>query len=206
MRVFAADGLQREYTQTKESDMGRIVVSEFVTLDGVIEDPGGAEKSPHGGWAFEFDRGEEGDRFKYEELMAADALLLGRHSYDGFAAAWPQRSQDEFSQKMSSIPKYVVSRTLSAASWTNSTILEGDVAAEVTRLKDELGTILVAGSQRLVGALHAIGLIDEYRLMMYPIVAGGGKRLFDASADQMRLRLVEAKPSADTVLLTYHVA
>jgi dihydrofolate reductase len=186
--------------------MGRIVVSEFITLDGVIEDPGGAEQSPHGGWAFEFDRGEDGDRFKYEELMAADALLLGRHTYEGFAAAWPQRGEDEFSQKMNSMPKYVVSRTLTDASWTNSTILRGDLAAEATRLKDELGMILVAGSQRVVSALHADGLIDEYRLMLFPIVAGGGRHLFDASADQATLRLVEAKPSADTVLLRYHVA
>jgi dihydrofolate reductase len=186
--------------------MGRIVVSEFVTLDGVMEDPGGAEKSRHGGWAFKFERGEEGDRFKVEELMAADALLLGRKTYEGFAAAWPNMNEDEFGQKMNSMPKYVVSKTLTEASWTNSTILSGEVAEQVGRLREEVGEILVAGSQRLVGALHAHGLVDEYRLMVFPIVLGAGKRLFEGSAEQAALRLIEAKTAADTVLLTYRSA
>ena len=186
--------------------MGRIVVSEFVTLDGVIEDPGGAEKSPSGGWAFKFDRGEEGNRFKSEELMAADALLLGRHTYEGFAVAWPQMNDDPFGQKMNSIPKYVVSATLTEASWTNSTILAGDPIDEVGHLKEKVGEILVVSSRQLVNTLHAHGLIDEYRLMVYPIVIGPGKRLFDDSSAQATLRLVEAKPAADTLLLTYHRA
>ncbi len=186
--------------------MGRLVVSEFVTLDGVLEDPGGAEQSPYGGWAFKFERGQEGTQFKVEELMAADAMLLGRRTYEGFAAAWPKMNQDEFGQKMNSMPKYVISKTLNEATWTNSTVLSGDVAEEVGRLKDEAGELLVAGSQQLVQALHEHGLIDEYRLMVFPIVIGGGKRLFAESGAQTTLRLVEAKPAADTVLLRYHPA
>jgi dihydrofolate reductase len=186
--------------------MGRIVVSEFVTLDGVMEDPGGAEKSPYGGWAFKFDRGEEGNKFKYEELMAADALLLGRHTYEAFAAAWPNMNRDEFGQKMNGMPKYVVSNTLTAADWTNSSILSGDPAEEAAKLKAEVGEILVAGSGQLVSTLHARGLIDEYRLMVFPIVLGGGRRLFDDSAAHASLRLVDARPAADTLLLTYHPA
>jgi dihydrofolate reductase len=186
--------------------MGRIVVSEFVTLDGVIEDPGGAERSPSGGWAFKFDRSEEGDRFKTEELMNADALLLGRRTYEGFAAAWPNMNEDPFGQRMNSMPKYVVSSTLTKADWTNSTILAGDLAEEAARLRDEVGEILVAGSRQLVNGLHALGLIDEYRLMVYPIVLGAGARLFDDSGAQVTLRLVEAKPAGDTLLLTYHRA
>ena len=182
------------------------MASEFVTLDGVMEDPGGAERSPHGGWAFKFDRGKEGDAFKYDELMGADALLLGRRTYEGFAAAWPAMNEDEFGRKMNSMPKYVVTSTLTDAGWANSTPLSGDLAAEVKRLRDEVGDILVAGSQRLVGALHALGLIDEYRLMLFPIVLGGGKRLFDESGARATLRLVEAKPAADVVLLRYQPA
>jgi dihydrofolate reductase len=186
--------------------MGRIVVTEFVTLDGVMEDPGGAEKSPYGGWAFQFERGEAGDRFKYEELMAADALLLGRRTYEGFAAAWPDRNEDDFGQKMNSMPKYVVSRTLVDPTWTNTTVLEGDLVDDVTRLRDVVGEILVEGSHRLVGELHAHALVDEYRLMVFPIVAGGGKRLFDDSGTPAPLRLVEAGQAADTVLLRYQRA
>ncbi len=186
--------------------MGRLVVSEFVTLDGVIEDPGGAERSPVGGWAFRFERGEEGDRFKYDELMAADALLLGRRTYQGFAAAWPQMNKDPFGQKMNGIRKYVVSSTLTEANWTNSTILAGDPVDSVAKLKDEVGEILVLGSRRLVHALHAHGLIDEYRLMVFPIVLGGGQRLFDDPGARVSLRLLDARPAADTLLLRYHPA
>lgn len=186
--------------------MGRLVVSEFVTLDGVMEDPGGAEKSPTGGWAFRFERGEEGDRFKYDELMAADALLLGRRTYEGFAAAWPQMNEDPFGQKMNAMAKYVVSNTLTEASWTNSTVLTGDPAESVARLKDQVGEILVAGSGRLVNALHANGLIDEYRLMVFPIVLGGGQRLFEDPGARVTLRLLDARPAADTLLLRYQPA
>lgn len=181
-------------------------MTEFVTLDGVMEDPGGAEKSPYGGWAFQFERGEAGDRFKYEELMAADALLLGRRTYEGFAAAWPDRDQDDFGRRMNSMPKYVVSRTLTDPTWANTTVLKGDLVDHATWLRDELGEILVEGSHRLVGELHAHGLVDEYRLMVFPVVAGGGKRLFDDAGTPTRLRLVETAPAADTVLLRYQPA
>jgi dihydrofolate reductase len=186
--------------------MGRVVVSEFVTVDGVMEDPGGAERSPHGGWAFKFERGEAGDRFKYEELMAADALLLGRRTYEGFAAAWPKMNDTDFGQKMNAMPKYVVSSTLADASWTNSTVLAGDPAQAVVALKARVGEILLAGSQHLASALHAHGLVDEYRLMVFPIVLGGGKRLFEDAERQASLRLVEAERAADTLLLRYHPA
>jgi dihydrofolate reductase len=186
--------------------MGRIVVSEFVTLDGVMEDPGGSEGSPHGGWAFKFERGEEGDAFKYDELAAADALLLGRKTYEGFAAAWPRMNEDEFGRKMNSMPKYVVSRTLTDPDWTNSTVLAGDPVEEIARLKQEVGEILVAGSGQLVNTLYAHGLVDEYRLMVFPIVLGGGRRLFGESGAQTSLRLVEVKPAADTLLVRYATA
>jgi dihydrofolate reductase len=186
--------------------VGQIVVSEFVTLDGVMEDPGGAEKSPYGGWAFKFDRGAEGDRFKYDELMAADGLLLGRRTYEGFAAAWPQMDQDEFGQRMNGMPKYVVSRTLTDPAWNNTTVLGGDPVQELTRLKEEAGDLLVAGSAQLVGLLHAHGLVDTYRLMLFPIVVGGGKRLFGEPGTPASLRLAEAKPAGETVLLTYQRA
>jgi dihydrofolate reductase len=183
--------------------MGRIVVSEFVTLDGVIEDPGGSEKSPYGGWAFRFNRGEDGDAFKFEELMSADALLLGRQTYEGFAAAWPTMDQDPFGQRMNGMPKYVVSSTLTDASWNNSTIVRGDPVQEVARLKETAGEILVAGSGRLVSTLHEAGLVDEYRLMVFPIVVGGGKCLFEGVGMPVSLRLAEARTAADTLLLRY---
>lgn len=186
--------------------MGRIVVTEFVTLDGVIEDPGGSEKTPIGGWAFKFDRGEEGEKFKHDELMAADVQLLGRVTYEGFAAAWPTMNEHEFGQRMNGMPKYVVSSTLTEASWENSTILSGDPAKEVAQLKEQVGEILVAGSAQLVKMLTEHDLVDEYRLMVYPTVVGSGKRLFADSGKQSNLKLVEAKPAADTVLLTYHRA
>jgi dihydrofolate reductase len=191
--------------------MGRIVVSEFVSLDGVMADPGGAEKTRHGGWTFQYDRGDEGNAFKVDELMAADALLLGRTTYEGFAAAWPNYgSEDPFSAKMNSIRKYVVSNTLSdeAASWTNTQVVRGDVFAEIAKLREEPGgDLLVAGSGRLIGGLMEHGLVDEYRLMVFPIVLGEGQRMFNQAADATKLVLHEAKTCGDgVVLLTYHAA
>jgi dihydrofolate reductase len=157
--------------------MGRIVVTEFVSLDGVMEDPGGAEGYRHGGWTFTFDRGAAGDAFKKHELDSADAHLLGRVTYEGFAAAWPSIDDpDGFAEKMNSMPKYVVSKTLEAASWNNSTILSGDPVAEITALKERVGgDILVAGSARLAQLLAAHGLVDEYRLIVFPVVLGGAR-------------------------------
>ncbi len=187
-------------------DMRRIVVTEFVTLDGVMEDPGGAEKSKYGGWAFRFERGPEGDKFKYDELMASDALLLGRVTYQGFAAAWPSRTGDDFSDKMNSMRKYVVSTTLERADWNNSRVIKNNVVGELSRLKaGEGGDILVAGSGQLVHTLMQHGLVDEYRLMVYPVILGEGKRLFQDGSDRLTLRLVEAKPvgSAGVMTLVY---
>jgi dihydrofolate reductase len=133
--------------------VGRIVVTEFVSLDGVMEDPGGAEDFPHGGWSFEINRGEEGDKFKLDEVFSSAALLLGRVTYEGFAEAWPAR-EGEFADKFNNMPKYVVSSTLTEPQWNNSTVLRGDVAEEVGRLREELdGDIVVHGSARLVQTL-----------------------------------------------------
>jgi dihydrofolate reductase len=170
--------------------MGKIVVTEFISLDGVVEDPGGAEGYEHGGWSFTFDQGDEGRKFKLDELMAADAQLLGRVTYEGFAKAWPTMEDPlGFAGKMNSMPKYVVSSTLAEPSWNNSTILRsaGDAAA----LKDQYeGDILIAGSATLVRGLTDLGLVDEYRLMVFPLILGTGKRLFDGTA-MTRLKLAD---------------
>jgi dihydrofolate reductase len=189
--------------------VGKLVVTEFVTLDGVMEDPGGAEKDrfDRGGWAFRFDRGEEGDRFKADELRAADAQLLGRVTYEGFAAAWPKRGGDEFGDKMNAMPKFVVSRTLERAEWTNTTVLRGDLAAEVGALKDRFeGDVLVAGSARLVQGLFAADLVDELHLMVFPVVLGAGRRLFADGAEQLPFELVEARQTGgvSTLVLARH--
>jgi dihydrofolate reductase len=184
--------------------MRRLIVTEFVSLDGVMEDPGGAEAFERGGWAFQFDRGEEGDAFKFEELTEAEAMLLGRRTYDGFAAAWPSRTDDVgFAEKMNSMPKYVVSRSLEAAAWNNSTILRGDVAEEVSRLKQtDGGNILVAGSAELVQALVMHDLVDEYRLMVFPLVIGCGTRLFGDPGGARSLRLIETRPVGPDGVIT----
>ena len=173
----------------------RLVVTEFLTLDGVMEDPGGAEKTPHGGWAFRFERGADGDKFKFDELMAADAQLLGRRTYQGFAAAWPSiKDEVGFAERMNPMPKYVVSNTLQTADWTNTTILRGSVLDEVAKLKQQPGRdLLVAGSAQLVRALAQHHLVDEYRLMIFPIVLGGGKRLFDDGVPPTPLRIVDSR-------------
>ena len=170
--------------------MGKIVVTEFVSLDGVIEDPGGAEDYRHGGWTFEIDRGEEGDRFKLDELHEAEAQLLGRRTYEGFAAAWPTMEDEAgFAAKMNAMPKYVVSSTMEDASWENTTILSGEVAEEVSKLRRDVdGTILVAGSAQLVQALIEHDLVDELRLMVYPFVLGAGERLFGETSDKKSIR------------------
>jgi dihydrofolate reductase len=184
--------------------MGRIVVSEFVSLDGVMEDPGGSEGTPAGGWAFRFERGADGDTYKLEELQDAEAMLLGRVTYQGFAAAWPSITDEQgFAEKMNGMPKYVVSSTLEQADWQNSTILPGDPVAEVTALKARLaGNILVAGSTSLVHTLHDVGLVDEYRLMIYPTVLGSGKRLFRDGASAAGYEAVDVRPAGAVALMT----
>jgi dihydrofolate reductase len=186
--------------------MGRIVVTEFVSLDGVIEAPGGGEDYKHGGWTFAIERGPEGDQFKLDELIEAEAQLLGRRTYEGFAAAWPQMEDEAgFAEKMNGMPKYVVSSTLESAEWSNSTVLDGELAEEIARLKDEVdGVILVAGSAQLVQGLIENDLVDELRLMVFPVVLGSGKRLFGESADKLPLQLTESKTVGDGIaVLTY---
>jgi dihydrofolate reductase len=189
--------------------MGKIVVTEFVSLDGVMEDPGGAEDYRHGGWTFEIDRGEEGDKFKLDELFEAEAQLLGRVTYEGFAAAWPTMEDDAgFAETMNSMPKYVVSSTLQEASWNNSTILRGDLAGEVAKLHREIdGVILVAGSAQLVQGLLEHDLVDELRLMVFPVLLGEGKRIFGDVTAKKPLNLVDSKTvGAGIALLTYEPA
>jgi len=181
--------------------MGRIVVSEFVSLDGVMEAPGGDDNFVRGAWTFEFDRGDEGDKFKVDETNNSAALLLGRRTYEGFAEAWPQR-EGEFADRFNTMPKYVVSSTLTDPSWTNTTVLAGDVADVVRKLrKDQTGDIVVHGSARLVQTLIENDLVDEVRLMVFPIVLGTGKRLFDATTDAKRLQLSESKVVGDGVAI-----
>jgi dihydrofolate reductase len=187
--------------------MGRIVVTEFISLDGVIEDPGGSEDFKYGGWSFEIDRGDEGDKFKLDEALGAEALLLGRKTYEGFAAAWPSRD-GEFADKFNNMPKYVVSSTLKDPDWTNSTVLDGDLSEEVSKLRQDVdGDIVVHGSGQLVQALVEKGLVDELRLMVFPVVLGAGKRLFGETSDKRRLRLSDSKTVGDGVqILTYEPA
>ena len=189
--------------------MGTIVVTEFVSLDGVIEAPGGGEDYEHAGWTFEIPRGEEGDKFKLDEVFEADAQLLGRVTYEGFAAAWPSRTDDVgFADRMNTMPKYVVSSTLEEADCNNTTVLRGDVAEEVAKLKREVdGVILVAGSARLVQALIENDLVDELRLMVFPVVLGTGKRLLGETSDKKPLRLVDSRTVGDGIaILTYRPA
>jgi dihydrofolate reductase len=183
--------------------MGKIVVTEFISLDGVIEDPGGAEDYRHGGWTFEIERGEEGDKFKLEELMEAEAQLLGRVTYEGFAAAWPKMEDEAgFAAKMNGMPKYVVSSTLERADWENTTILSGDPVDSVATMKEKVdGVILVAGSATLVRSLIEHDLVDELRLMVFPVLLGQGKRLFPEGETKHSLRLADAKTVGDGISL-----
>jgi dihydrofolate reductase len=199
MSLARSSGLSNDHDQ--EDHMGRIVITEFVSLDGVMEAPGGGEDYEHAGWTFEIDRGAEGDKFKLDETFASEALLLGRVTYEGFAAAWPS-VENEFADKFNSMPKYVVSSTLETAEWNNSTVLSGDVVEEVSKLKQEQdGDIVVHGSARLVQALIEHDLVDELRLMVFPVVLGSGKRLFGDTSDKKRLRLTDSKTVGDGVTI-----
>jgi dihydrofolate reductase len=186
--------------------MGRIVVTEFVSLDGVMEAPGG-EDFKYPGWSFEFDRGDEGDKFKLDEAMDSDALLLGRATYEGFAEAWPSR-EGEFADKFNQMPKYVVSESMAEAEWENSTVIgAADLAAEVAKLKaDHEGDVVVHGSATLAQALLDQGLVDELRLMVFPVVLGSGKRLFGDSGKKP-LKLADSRTVGDGVaILVYEPA
>ena len=190
--------------------MGKIVITEFVSLDGVMEDPGGAEDYKHGGWTFEFDGGDEGNQFKLDETLEAEALLLGRVTYEGFAAAWPGMEDPVgFADKMNGMPKYVVSSTLENPEWNNSTVLGGeDLADAIASLRDKHdGDIAVHGSVQLVQWLIENDLVDELRLMVFPVVLGSGKRLFGDTSDKKALRLADSKTVGDGVaILVYEPA
>jgi dihydrofolate reductase len=181
--------------------MGRIVVTEFVSVDGVMEDPGGAEDFKHGGWAFEFSRGDEGDKFKTDELLDSAALLLGRVTYDGFADAWPEREGD-FADRFNNMPKYVVGSKADPSRWTNVTVLDGDPVEAVRRIRDEQGgNIYVHGSARLAQTLLEHDLVDQLNLMVFPVVLGTGRRMFGETSDKKKLRLVDSKVVGDGVAI-----
>lgn len=186
-----------------EAPMRKVVVSEFITLDGVFEDPGGAEGTKHGGWGRDSD--PESGKFKYDELFSSDALLLGRKTYEEFASAWPtMEGTGDFGERMNSIPKYVVSATLEKAEWENSSIIKDGVAEAVRTLKNQPGNdILVFGSSQLISSLMKGGLVDEYRLMIYPIIVGTGKHLFEG-APKTKLKLLDTKKfGSGTAVHTY---
>lgn len=183
--------------------MGKVVITEFISLDGVVEAPGG-EGFKYPNWSFDVDRGPGGERFKEAESLAAAALLLGRKTYEGFAEAWPQY-EGELADKYNAMPKYVVSRTLSDPRWTNTAVLNGDLITEVTRLKDQVdGEISVPGSIQLAQALLAHDLVDEIHLMAFPLILGHGRRLWADTPDKTAWKLTEATTYGDGVLVTIH--
>jgi dihydrofolate reductase len=180
--------------------MGKIVVTEFSSLDGVMEAPGG-EDFKYPGWSFEFDRGDDGNKFKLDETMEADALLLGRRTYESFAGAWPER-EGEFADKFNTMPKYLVSSTLKDPDWNNTTVLEGDVVEAIRKLRDEFdGIIQVPGSRQLVQDLIENDLVDQVNLMIFPVVLGTGKRVFGEYSDKKAMKLVDSKTVGDGVVI-----
>jgi dihydrofolate reductase len=187
--------------------MGRIVVTEYISVDGVVEAPSGTEAFERIGWTDGFSRGADGDQFKVDETMAADAQLLGRITYEGFAASWPQ-FEGEFADYFNSMPKYVVSSTLEDPQWTNTTVLRGDVVDAVRALRERhQRDIVVHGSAKLAQTLIDYDLVDALHLLVYPVIVGAGKRLFDSTGETKRLRLVEARTFGDGVqLLVYERA
>jgi dihydrofolate reductase len=190
--------------------MRKITITEFITLDGVVQDPGGAETDvfPHGGWSFRF-QDEGGWAYKLDELHAHDALLLGRTTYDGFAKAWPGMTDEVgYADKFNAMPKYVVtSGDADELTWTNSTKIDGtgDLAAQIRALRDgDGGDIIVHGSCRLARFLIENDLVDELRLMVFPVVLGGGKRLFGETTDKKPFRLTDSKAVGDGVLIAIY--
>ncbi|TDB85442.1 dihydrofolate reductase [Actinomadura sp. KC216] len=183
--------------------MGKIVVTEFISLDSVVEAPGGEDfKYPN--WSFEFDRGPDGEQFKTDEALASAALLLGRATYEGFASAWPQY-EGELADKYNGMPKYVVSGTLTDPEWRNTTVLSGELTEEVTRLRQDVdGEISVPGSIRLVQSLLAHDLVDEIRLMWFPVILGHGRKLWADTPDKTAWALTESKTYGDGILVTTH--
>ena len=183
--------------------MGTLVVTTFMSLDGVAEAPGGGDFK-YAEWSFEFDRGEDGERFKHDEALGAEALLIGRATYEGFAAAWPNY-EGELADKYNSMPKYVVSTTLTDPAWNNTRVLSGDVVAEVTKLKNEVtGEIQVPGSIRLVQALLAADLVDEIHLMTFPVILGTGRHLFAETPDKTKWHLTQSKTFGEGIPVTVY--
>jgi dihydrofolate reductase len=181
--------------------MGRLVVTEYISADGVVEAPSGAEPFERSGWTDGFSRGPEGNQFKVDETMASDAQLLGRITYETFSAVWPQ-IEGEFADKFNSMPKYVVSSTLKDPEWNNTTVLEGDVVDKIAKLKQRYERDLVVhGSPQLVQTLIEHDLVDALHLLVYPVIVGAGKRLFDGTSETKRLRLVETRTFGDGVHL-----
>ena len=187
--------------------MARIVVTEYISVDGVVEAPSGTEAFERVGWTDDFSRGPEGDQFKVEETMASDALLLGRGTYETFAPVWP-RIEGEFADKFNSMPKYVISSTLEDPEWNNTTVLRGDVMEEVGKLKRQYDRdVVVHGSPQLAQSLIEHDLVDALHLLVYPVVVGAGKRLFGGTSSKKNLRLVETRTFGDGVqLLVYQPA
>jgi dihydrofolate reductase len=186
----------------------RIVVTEFVSLDGVMEAPGGEPGFRYPGWTFEFDRGEDGNQFKLDETRSADALLLGRWTYESFAGAWPERD-GEFADKFNAMPKFVVSTTLHDPDWNNTTVLgSGDATAQVRELKAEFdGELQVPGSHRLVQELIAGDLVDQVNLMVFPVILGTGKKAFEETPERRALRLTESRVVGEGIaVMTYERA
>jgi dihydrofolate reductase len=181
--------------------MGRIVVTEYISIDGVIEAPGGVEDYEHVNWALEYERGEEGQKFKADETFGSEALLLGRITYEGFARAWPTMT-GEFADKFNAMPKYVISKTLVDPEWNNTTVLRGDVIEEADALKRAVdGDIVVHGSAQLARALFAAGLVDELHLMVFPLILGSGKRLFDSNGKRRHMPLREARTVGEGITI-----
>jgi dihydrofolate reductase len=186
--------------------MGKIVVTEFLSLDGVMEAPGG-EDFKYKGWSFEVDRGEDGNKFKLDETLETDVLLLGRVTYESFAGAWPNR-EGPFADKFNSMPKYVVTSTLKDPEWNNTTVIDGEVVEQVSKLRQETdGIIQVPGSNQLVQTLFENDLVDELHMMIFPLVLGTGRRLFGETSDKKRMRLTDSKTVGDgVVVLVYERA
>ena len=173
--------------------MGKLVVTEFVSLDGVMQAPGG-EDFKYPGWSFDFDRGEDGNEFKLKETLETDVLLLGRVTYESFAGAWPSR-EGVFADKFNEMPKYVVSSTLDGPEWNNTTVLKGDAVEEARKLKESTdGIVQVPGSLRLARALIEADLVDVLHLMVFPVLLGTGRRLFGDTSERTDWRLVESRP------------
>ena len=181
--------------------MGKIVVTEFMSLDGVIQAPGGGEEYKHAGWTFKINRGDEGERFKFDETMGSEAQLLGRKTYEGFASAWPSM-KNEFADRFNSMPKYVVSSTLKDPEWTNTTVLSGDLIEEVSKLRQGPGgDIVVHGSAQLVQGLMEHGLVDQLNIMLFPVVLGTGQKLFGETSDKTSLKLSSSQIVGDGVAI-----